>query len=114
MLDIKAIQFFGALIAVWLLLAAHRFYRAGKLKKSDLLIWAGISAALILISFFPVFISLAFAPFILGRGLDAFLVLGLLGAYALLFKIYVKTEESNRQVTELTRKIAIEGRTRKR
>jgi len=114
MFDIKAIQLFGVLIAVWLVIAAYRFYRAGNLKKSDFLVWSGISVALILLSFFPTFISLAFAPFILGRGLDAFLVLGLLGTYAILFKVYVKLEESNRQITELTRKLAIEGRARKR
>ncbi len=114
MLEIKGIQILGVLIALAFLFEAYKSYRAGKFRKSDLMIWAGASVALIGMSFFPTVTSGALAPLFLGRGLDAFLVLGLLGAYALLFKIYVKIEESNRQLTDLTRKMALEHRTKEK
>lgn len=114
MLEIKGIQILGVIIALVFMFEAYKSYRAGKFRKSDLVIWGGASIALIVMSFFPTITSGVLSPLFLGRGLDAFLVLGLLGAYALLFKIYVKIEEGNRQITELTRKIAIGQRMKKR
>ncbi len=112
-MEIKGVQIAGVLIAIAFLLEANKNYRAGKFRKSDFMLWASASAVLILISIFPIVTSGVLAPLLAGRGLDAMLVLGLLGAYGILFKIYIRTEETNRQMTEMTRKIAIKFKTKK-
>ncbi len=106
-MELKGVQILAVLIALAFLLEAHKSYRAGKFKKSDYLLWGGASFVLIFISLFPVVTSGVLAPLIAGRGLDAILMLGLLGAYGILFRIYLRIEETNRQMTEMTRKIAI-------
>lgn len=63
---------------------------------------------LFIVALFP----LTFANFLsiftdIGRGLDALMLLGLLGSYALIFHVYIRNQETQRQITDLVRKVAI-------
>lgn len=63
---------------------------------------------LLIVALFP----LTFANFLslftdIGRGLDALMLLGLLGAFALIFHVYIRNQETQRQITDLVRKVAI-------
>ena len=112
-MQIKGIQILGVLVAVVFLFQTYSYYKTGKFKKSDLILWSLGSFALIVLSLFPIVTSGVLTPFLMGRGLDAFLVIGLLGAYGILFRTYVRIEETNREITELTRKIALKFKEKK-
>jgi hypothetical protein len=44
----------------------------------------------------------------LGRGLDLVLIFAIIGSYYLIFKIYLKIEKIDQDITELVRKISID------
>lgn len=44
----------------------------------------------------------------IGRGLDLILIFGIILAYYLLFRLYLKIEKIDQNITELVRKLAIE------
>lgn len=44
----------------------------------------------------------------IGRGLDLIFIFGIIGAYYLIFRLYLKIEKIDQDITELVRKIAIE------
>ena len=52
-----------------------------------------------------------FFPFLLGlftrRALDTLLIVGLLVSFGLNFQVYVRLQQTNKEVTDLVRKVAI-------
>ncbi len=66
------------------------------------LIWVGVMLA----SIFPKIVQ-PFAVFFGTRAADLVIFLGLIGSYYLMFRIYVKMEKMNQEITFLVRKIAL-------
>ena len=44
----------------------------------------------------------------LGRGLDLILIFGIIGAFYLIFRLYLKIEKLDQDITELVRKISMD------
>ena len=44
----------------------------------------------------------------IGRGLDFILIIGLIGCYYLIFKIYTMIENMEKEITQLVREIALQ------
>ena len=104
-----AVQYIA--IVIVLALMAHVLGKYGKreMEWEDFLLWGALLVALLVVAVFP----LEIADFVrallgLGRGLDALLVAAIGLAYVLLFRVYMAVDRTEREITELTRKIAIE------
>jgi len=108
-MQILGIQIVGILLALFIFYQAFSKHKKGKLTREDFRIWGIFSIVLLIASLVPTAISYALGTVIqMGRGLDALLVIGLLGTYALLFQLYTRTQETNRQITDLVRKVALQ------
>ncbi|MFH1424475.1 MAG: DUF2304 family protein [archaeon] len=109
MILISGIQVIGIVLAGLIFYEARVLYKVGKFKKRDFGMWTTIALGLVVFSAAPAmmagFVNL-FAN--VTRGLDALILFALFGAYALVFQVYIRIQETNRQITELVRKVAIE------
>ncbi|MFC1454913.1 DUF2304 family protein [Candidatus Undinarchaeota archaeon] len=108
-MELTLLQIFGILLSIGIFYYVYILYKRGQFKQRDVAIWSVVAAILLAASAFNVF------PFIqkltnFGRALDALLVIGILGSYALIFQVYIRVQETNRQLTDLVRELAIDRR----
>lgn len=76
---------------------------------SEFVFWAFVWSGLILIAFIPN-ILVEFSQFFgIGRGLDFLTIFGIVFIFYLIFKIFVKIEKLQSDITLLTRSIAIKN-----
>jgi hypothetical protein len=101
-------QIVGSLIGLVAIILALLRFREGKITLGMLSLWILIWIAVIYISLFPESTNL-FSSFVgIGRGLDVVLILGLIGCYYLIFKIYSMIENMEKEITQLVRELALQ------
>lgn len=109
MINIPGIQIIGVVLACLIFYEAWTLYKKGKFKPRDFGIWSFLAVMLAVFSILPGWFSTFLNLFTnLGRGIDALMLIGILGAYALIFQVYIRVQETNRRVTDLVREVAIE------
>lgn len=83
-------------------------FRKGKMTLGMLLIWGVVWIVLLSLSIFPTATGYFAKLTGIGRGLDVILILGLIGCYYLIFRIYNMIENIEQNLTHLTRELALE------
>ncbi len=73
-----------------------------------LIVWILIWLLLIIFSIYPDTTSTLASITGIGRGLDLILIIGLIGCYYFIFKIYNLIENVEEEITNLVREIALE------
>jgi hypothetical protein len=104
-----AVQYIAITILLALILYVLGKYGKKEMEWGAFVFWEAILLSLLFVAVFP----LEIANFIknilgLGRGLDALFVVAIGLAYLMILKVYVAVDRTQREITELTRKIAIE------
>lgn len=101
-------QYIGVLIGIAGIIYTFIRFRESKMSPGMLVIWSVIWIILIALSIFPAG-TMYFARLTgIGRGLDVILILGLIGCYYLIFRIYSMIENIEQEITTLVREIALE------
>ncbi|WP_297475947.1 DUF2304 family protein [Thermococcus sp.] len=104
-----AVQYIAITVVLGLMLYALGKYGKREMEWSDLLFWEVLLVVLLVISLFPIEIATFIKNLLgLGRGLDALFVVAIGMAYIIIFKVYLAVDRTEREITELTRKVAIE------
>jgi len=106
---VYAVQYIAMVVVLGLMLYVLGKYGKRDIEWEDFLFWEVFLAILLIISVFP----LEIATFIknvlgLGRPLDALFVVSIGIAYLIIFKVYLAVDRTEREITELTRNVAIE------
>jgi hypothetical protein len=101
-------QYIGILIGTVALIFTIIRFRNGKLSLGMLGLWSGVWFIVILISIFPDVTSTLAIITGIGRGLDVILIIGLIGCYYLIFRIYNMIENIEEEINQLVREIALE------
>ncbi len=101
-------QILGILIGIIAILLSLWRFKDGKMSLGMLLAWILIWAAIIVISVYPESTSLLATITGIGRGLDFILILGLIGSYYLIFKMYNTIENMEHEITLLVRELALQ------
>lgn len=105
---ISLYQIIGTLIGLIAIILAILRFREGKITVGMLSLWILIWIAVIYISLNPN-ITNSFAIIAgIGRGLDVVLILGLIGCYYLIFKIYTMIENMEKEITTLVKELALQ------
>lgn len=73
-----------------------------------LFIWTLVWIVLLALSIFPEATGYFASLTGIGRGLDVILILGLIGCYYLIFRIYNMIENIEQEITQLTRELALQ------
>ncbi|WP_148883838.1 DUF2304 domain-containing protein [Thermococcus aciditolerans] len=104
-----AVQYIAIAVVLVLMVYVLGRYGRGEFEWGDFLFWEAILIGLLVVSIFPVQIANEIRKLLgLGRGLDALFVIGIGLSYILIFRVYLTVDKTEREITELTRKIAIE------
>ncbi|WP_297065824.1 DUF2304 family protein [Thermococcus sp.] len=104
-----AVQMITLVVVVILMVYVFGKYRNSEVEWGDFLFWEAILLGLFIVAFFPVRIANEIKNILgLGRGLDALFVVAIGLAYLMIFKVYLAVDRTEREMTELTRKVAIE------
>jgi Uncharacterized conserved protein len=101
-------QDIGVLIGIIAIIIAVLRLKDHKMSVGMAFLWTLIWLIVIWISIFPNATN-TFAHLTgIGRGLDVILILGLIGSYYLLFKMYGMIENMDKEITLLVREIALQ------
>ena len=84
-----------------------------KIGAGELFFWLAVWGGLIIVVFFPAFTSYIAEYVGIGRGIDVIIYTSIGLMFYLIFRLYVKLEELNAQITHLTREIAISEKIKK-
>ena len=85
-----------------------------KISYAELVFWLGIWGVLVVVVFFPEITSY-FAKIVgIGRGIDVIIYISIGLLFYLVFRIYVKMEETESSVTTLVRELSILEKTKKK
>ena len=104
-----AVQYITIVVVLALMLYVMGKYGKKEFEWGDFLFWEAILLGLLVVSIFPLRIAEEIKNLLgLGRGLDALFVVAIGLAYILVFRVYMAVDRTEREITELTRKIAIE------
>ena len=101
-------QFIGIFIGIIAIILSILRFKEGKMTVGMLTLWILIWAAVIGISIYPESTNVLASLTGIGRGLDFILIIGLIGCYYLIFKIYTMLENMEKEITQLVRDIAIQ------
>ena len=112
--DFGMLQIIGILFAVFALSRAILRYKDHSIKANELFFWTVIWGGVICVAIFPsIFVTLS--KFLgIGRGVDTLIYTGMIILFYALFRIYVKVEAQQREMTKLVREIAIQNPVRKK
>jgi hypothetical protein len=100
-------QYIGLFIGIIGIIITFLRFKDGKMSFNMLLVWSAIWVLLIIFSIYPAATSVLASITGIGRGLDLILILGLIGCYYLIFKIYNLIENIEEEITHLVREIAL-------
>jgi len=91
---------------IGIIISLKRF-KEGKTSPTVFVIWLLAWLSLIIISISPYTTSYFANIMGIGRGLDLILILAIIGAYYLLFRIYIMIENIEMELTRLVRELAL-------
>lgn len=97
----------GIIIGILGLIISFIRFREGKSSLGMLGFWILVWILVIIVSIYPNSTTFFANIFGIGRGLDLILILGLIGCYYLIFKIYTMIEQVESEITNLVREIAL-------
>lgn len=101
------LQLIAGVFAIFALSRAYLRYRERKLSSFTFIFWMFVWIAGIGFIIFPD-ITTKFAQMIgVGRGADAVLYSSVVVLFYLIFRLYIKIEDTERHITEIVRKIAL-------
>jgi hypothetical protein len=107
-LEIHIYQIFGIIIGIIAIIWSILRFRESKMSLGMLTLWIFNWIMIIGISIDPKLTNLFASVTGIGRGLDFILIIGLIGCYYLLFKMYTLIENMEKEITELVREIALQ------
>ena len=103
----KTIQAVLGLIALVGIVSALVRYRAHRLSARAFWLWAGFWVAAGVLVFAPDLTTLLAHKLSVGRGADLTLYVGLLVGFYVIFRLYQRIENLERQITLLVREVAL-------
>jgi small membrane protein len=113
-MQVFIIQIIAALFVIFAISRAYLRFREKKLSSFSFIFWTIVWIAGIGAIIFPE-ISTSFARVLgVGRGVDAILYASIVILFYMIFRLYIKIEDTQRQITELVRKVALKTPTLKK
>lgn len=101
------IQVIAAIFTLFALSRAYLRFKERKLSSFAFIFWMLVWVAGVLAILLPDVTTRIAKIFGIGRGVDVILYASIVIIFYLLFRIYIKIEDTQREITELTRKVAL-------
>jgi hypothetical protein len=104
----ELIQVIIIIFALFALSRAFLRFKDNALTKTEFLFWTAIWLTIIIVSFIPNLTTSVSNLFGIGRGMDLIVYISIIVLFYLIFRIYVKTESLEKNITKLIRERALD------
>lgn len=112
--DIGLLHIGGILFALFALSRVILRFKDKNISFTELLFWCIVWGSVISVALFPqIFVTLS-SILGIGRGVDTLLYFGMILLFYLLFRLYVKVETQQKDITKLVRIIALNDEEKKK
>lgn len=101
-------QILVVIIAILAILLVFDGFNKKKTSLQTFVLWVVLWIILAIFAIIPESSSVIANLFGIGRGLDLIIIFGIIGSYYLIFRVYLKLEKIDQNITELVRKIAMD------
>lgn len=101
------IQILLAIFFFFALIKTRNRFQAGELTKKDAMLWSVFWAAAIIVVLLPNSTARVAELVGIGRGADLVVYVALAGIFFIIFRLMVRIETLNKDITTLTRKISL-------
>ncbi|MBI4140863.1 DUF2304 family protein [Candidatus Woesearchaeota archaeon] len=105
---IQPIQILIIIFATFALSRTYLRLHDNKITKGEFVLWTFVWTSVVIVAFIPQVIVTLSDFFGLGRGMDLAILTSTILLLYLIFKAYVRIEMIEQDITELTRKLALE------
>lgn len=102
------IQILIVIFVLFALVRTAKQFRAGRLRKRELAFWVLFWIVLGVAAVLPETTQMAARLVGVGRGVDLAIYVALIALFYLVFRLYMKIEDTEREITKLVRKIALD------
>lgn len=102
------LQIIAALFAIFALSRAYLRFKERKLSSFAFIFWFGVWIAGMILVFVPQLTTEVAKMLGIGRGADAVVYTSIAVLFYMMFRIYIKIEDTQKQITEVVRKVALE------
>lgn len=107
------LQIIAAIFAIFALSRAYLRFKERKLSSFAFIFWLGVWIIGMIFVFLPQ-LTTEFARILgIGRGADAVVYASIAVLFYMVFRIYIKIEDTQKQITEVARKIALDSKSEK-
>jgi small membrane protein len=103
----QLIQIMGILISGTLVLYAFMRYRAKRLTLREFILWALLWTGVTIVALLPNIIGRIAGLLGIGRGIDVIIYLSILMLFYLNFRLYMKIDDTQKDITRLVRALAL-------
>lgn len=110
----EIIQLIIIIFALFALSRAFLRFKDNALTIRDFIFWLVLWAGVIGVALLPNIISFGSNFLGIGRSVDLIVYLGMIGLFYLVFRLYVKVESQEKEITSIVRKVAIDKENNKR
>ncbi|KZX15740.1 DUF2304 domain-containing protein [Methanobrevibacter filiformis] len=102
-------QILVIIVAIIAIAIAFRSFKNTRVSLTTFILWVILWLVLIVFTVLPESSAILANIFGIQRGLDVLIIFALIGAYYLIFRLFIKLEKIQQNLTELVRFIAIEN-----
>ncbi|GLI12810.1 hypothetical protein MARBORIA2_19000 [Methanobrevibacter arboriphilus] len=106
--DIRLFQILVVFIAILAILLVFNRFHKKKTSITTFILWVVLWVLLAIFAIMPESSTYIANLIGIGRGLDLIIIFGIIGSYYLIFRIYLKLEKIDQDITKLVRIISIE------
>jgi len=110
----EIIQFLIVIFALFALSRAILRFKDNRLTVKELAFWTIVWAGVILVSFMPSITGFFSGIFGIGRGIDFIIYISIILLFYLIFRLYVKAESLEKELTFVVRKLALDNEKKKK
>ena len=106
-------QIIQVIIIIFALFALSRVFlrfKDNKLTKNEFMFWVFVWLAVIIIAIIPSITTALSQQLGIGRGMDLIVYISIIVLFYLIFRVYVKTEHIEKEITMVVRKVALNSR----
>ena len=108
----EIIQIVIIIFALFALSRVFLRFKDNKLTRNEFIFWIVIWVAVIIVSIIPSITGVLSQKLGIGRGIDLLIYLSIIVLFYLMFRLYVKLESVEKEITALVRRVALDKKDR--
>ncbi|MBN2052429.1 DUF2304 family protein [Candidatus Woesearchaeota archaeon] len=110
----EVLQIVIIIFALFAISRAVLRFKDNNLSKNELMFWVAVWVAIIILPFIPNVMTYISSIFGIGRGIDLVIYISIVVIFYLIFRLYVKIEAVEKQITLVVRKLTLKEENKKK